>query len=91
MNAFFQVNRIVGFLFGSALLGFGLYWGIGAAADARKQAGKEAQVRLQKMLEDRSRGLPPGLNGQYPADGPLADHYRKYHSSGPFKIEVAPR
>jgi hypothetical protein len=87
MNAIFNINKFVGVCFGVALLGFGLYKGLGAAADARNKVvrsqRKQIETRYRECVESLANpGLTPGLNGEYPADGPMADFYRQQQSSG---------
>jgi hypothetical protein len=82
MNAFFNINKCAGLCFGVALLGFGLYKGFGVVAEARNDVVKTGRKRFEKRLRESADSLAPGLDGEYPADGPLADYYRQQRMSG---------
>lgn len=93
MNRFYDINKVLGVCFGIALVCFGIWKGLGMAGDARRDAMKTAHTRfekgLQKRLRESAASLPPGLNGEYPANGPMADYYR-HHKAGDVWVPVAP-
>src|SRR5262245_44083041 len=78
MNLFFNVNKVVGVLFFTTLLSVGAYKGLELGAKARKDAAKMCQKEFERQLRESSKDLPPGLNGEYPADGPMAEFYRNH-------------
>ena len=87
MNRLYAISNVVGLCLGAVLLGGALYVGSDRVATARKDFHKSSGRFLQKKIEDSRGSFPAGLNGQYPADGPLADYYRSHPNVG---VEVAP-
>jgi hypothetical protein len=77
MNTFLAFNKWVGVLFGSIMACVILFVALDRYTNARQRIKKNAENYLQQLVEDTMRDLPPGLNGEYPADGPMADFYRE--------------
>lgn len=90
MNTFYNINRIVGVVLGIALVGFGVWYGLGAVADARRKVAKKVQKQIERELRESADSLPPGLNGEYPKDGPMAEFYRRNKSLGDISIRFEP-
>ncbi len=84
----FAINNAVGLCFGAALFGGAIYVAADSLATARKDFHRSAERYLHKKIKESQDSMPPGLNGQYPADGPLADYYRNNPDVG---VEVAPQ
>jgi hypothetical protein len=80
MNAFDWVNRCIGLAFLAGLAAFGAYYGLEQYKTARKELHNEFRKELTRQIERSMDSLPPGLDGTYPADGPLADMYRNSRS-----------
>ncbi len=76
MNVFFNINKILGVCFALVVLGFGAYKGLDAFDRAKRDVVKKGRRQFEKRLQESADSLPPGLNGEYPADGPMADYYR---------------
>jgi hypothetical protein len=88
MNRFHAIDKLVALCFAVAVLVAAVYVGADHLAATRKDFHQSTERYLHQKLEESKASLPAGLNGQYPAQGPMADYYRNNPQLG---VEVEPR
>jgi len=89
MNTFLAFNKWLGVFFAIVVATISVGVGLDRYTNARRRLKKKAESYLQQMVEDSMRDLPPGLNGEYPADGPMADFYRNHPTIDGSYVPVA--
>lgn len=90
MNAFCHINKILGLCFALAVVGIGVYKGLEAFDRGKRDMVRKGKKEFLKRIEASADDMPPGLNGEYPADGPLAEHYRRNPTVGGGWVPVGP-
>jgi hypothetical protein len=82
MNDSWSLDKMFWYGLGIAVAGYVFYLGI----DARNQFFRAGHKSVIEQVHEGS-DLPAGLNGYYPANGPMADYYRDNPEIG---VEVEP-
>jgi hypothetical protein len=90
MNAFWQINKVLGVCFAIAVVGVGVYKGLEAFDRGKREMVRKGRKQFEKRLQESADSLPPGLNGEYPSDGPMAEYYRNNRTVSGQWVPVGP-